>query len=1149
MRVSLLLGGICLAAAALLAGENVVPNGDFENGSTGWSLWEQTPGTAKAEPCPDDPHTGRFSLRVANPGKGGANLYSQDIPCEPNASYTITVWAKTVQGRRAAVALWGLDGNGKTLQYAIGRSTPVPDNLPRYMRFSREVTTPADCRRLRAHLTNSGGTVYWDSVEVRKGPLCMDHVVPAPPTPQGLRNLIPNSGFEEGKRGWRFWRGAPGNAADGMDTAATHSGASSYRVTNLGKEGANVYSEDIPCTPKTTYTISAYVKTQGANRCSLSVWTLRTDGETISYSTDGAVDIPADLNEFTRFTKTFATGADATAMRAHLVQNGGAVWWDDVQIETGTTATEYQAGPSILEAMSVGRAEAIQYTRAILHHAQASDLCEQAERAARYAARKADTGPLAQRIAAAQQQLAKAEELLQADRIAPDFTHLDYVAAESLLGEAESAARAALGDLAAMLGEAKFLPSMPQKLEGPVTPGKLAGRFIMFPLLGMGRCGTAFFDGTYDWRILAPFGFEAVGPFVHGEGSGGRYDFAAADEQVDSAMALGILADIQTGAERAVRSQLKDRLGEEIYLHAADGRWSEQGNCHQVINIWHPDVRRVNNEYFEALGRNFRDNPTILCYELINEPSLHIERPTARFCADPIGPGGYSKAARAAWPVYLQKRYGSIDKLNARWGSSYPDFPHVEPPADLKADPPSQFPAPSVPLAIEFNRFRAQSHDDYFRESLAALRRGDPNHPILPQFIASTGPRVECACDLLGLSSAGWDLFSTHDWPGDEPAVTCLYAYSINRYIRLPMWEDEFIYSQWAQKGVDPRLVRPVIARNLWRQVAWGKRGIHLFNLENEWRAGYPDNWNNSILNVEAESKIVRFETGAIKVVKDRAERVAPLLFETEIEPQGIAILQPTSTLYSGIARQQSSQDSTRICSWLLAHHRMPFFVPEECILDGREDLSRLRVIIAPMAVCVPRALEEKLRAWVEGGGVLVTSGPFSAYDDEGKRSLELMSGLLGVADAAYDSGAWRVRLKDGRVPAPGEVISGPVGKGKVWWSVGRIARPDNPDALPLAQVMAETFPVPPVACDNEKVEMILRRDPNGTRYLCAIHLEYGAPVETQVRVAGAWSDVVDLTVGEGTRVPVETAGDVTVIPLHLAPGGAAILRLAQRAR
>jgi len=1121
---------ICLLSTTPAFSENLLPNPGFENGTAGWTLWRRAGGTATGEIDKTVKHSGAVSFKVSNPDGGPANLYSDNVPCRPGKPYTLTVWARTKDARRTSVALWGLDDKGGLVSHAIGGVTRLPANMDRFMRFSQSVTTPDNCSFLRAHLINSGGTVWWDSVEIRPGELVLDPPVPRFAPPPGSRNILLNSGFEEKDAGWQLWQQNPGEAASEFDTQNNVSGKYSFKIVNSGTGGANVFSEDVPCKPNTRYTLSFYAMTHNARRTAGTGWAVKKDGTTIAYGLDGRVEVPGNLSEFKRFHHTFTTPDDCARLRAHLVNYGGTVWWDCVQIEEGDAPTEYRDGLSFAKAAGLGRPEAVNYSQAIVRHAQATATFDEAVRLWRYLEAAGDRHEgVASKLRTAARLLQEAEVILQAERIAPDFMNLDYAAASAAMETAVRSAAAARDECLRVLGTEELHLEPVPPLEGMITPEKLASRLCIFPLLGMGRCWNAFFTGRYDWKILEPFDFRIIAPPA--EGSGYRFDYV--NKAVDACARAGYKSDLQIGVVRAVRS-LFDKFGEEIYLHTSDGRWSDRGECHQMINIWHPEVLRVNNDYLTTLGRNFKDNENVVCYELINEPSLHVGKQAERFRSEHYGTGGYSKAARRAWPKFLRRKYGDIARLNKLWGSDYASFEAVEPPADCMVEP-SEFPDPRVPLVIEFNRFRMRSHEEYFRGSIAALRKADPNHVVMPQFIASVFPRVEACDDLLGLGSLDWDFFSTHDWPGDKPAVTCLYAYSINRYIKKPMWEDEFIWPHWVQKGVDQRLVRAATRRNLWRMIAWGKRGIHLFNLENEWCAGSPDNWNNSILNVELGSRIVRFGTGAIKMVKDAAGPLAPVIFKTHIVNQRIAIIQPTTTLLSGKPYHASKRAANTICSRLLKMHWTPFFVPEECILDGREDLDNFDLIIVPYGVCAPAQLQDKLLEWTKKGGHLVLAGPFGVYDEFGRKSLHLLRETFGATGAAMsEKGRWQISLPAEKKPER-SLLSRDCGKGTI------CLQTDGP--VPLAELLSAAIPRKPVDCAQESVELILRSDEEGTRYLFAVNLDYGAAVRTEISFAGGFTKVTDM-LARGAAVPARTREGRTFVPVTLAAGGTVLLKL-----
>ena len=196
------------------------------------------------------------------------------------------------------------------------------------------------------------------------------------------------------------------------------------------------------------------------------------------------------------------------------------------------------------------------------------------------------------------------------------------------------------------------------------------------------------------------------------------------------------------------------------------------------------------------------------------------------------------------------------------------------------------------------------------------------------------------------------------------------------------------------------------------------------------------------------------------------------------------------------------------------------------------------------MALCVPNGLEAKLTDWVREGGVLVLSGPFGLYDETGRKAGKLLTEVGGEGRLKTMGFEWDLELN--KKPLRHDVASVAFGKGKVWFVPTRIGRRENEDMVPLPRILKDTFAQQPISCDSEKIELILRRDAKGSRYICAVNLDYGAPIETKVTVAGAFPTAIDLTIGDGLHVPTQITDTRTAIPLRLGPGRAAVLRLSK---
>ena len=1146
---------LALAHAAPAAnGRNLLDNPSFEQGTRAWTLWHQFPGQSKGDVDPATAKFGRASFRVDNPGQGGANLFSANVPCEPGKPYTISVYVRTEGVAKAGITAWAVAEDGKaTLTHGIGGAVRLPtDEFPVFTRFRHMFITPPDCRFVRAHLTCNHGTVWWDAVQIEPGagrnagPYEDAQVlagrrsvaVDAP------RNLLPNSSFGTGTLGWLLWQRNPGESTAAVQETPEAVRGRAYHIANTGTKGSNFFNDGVPCEPGKSYTLSVYVKSRAGRRVEVAGWALDTAGKTISYAVDGPVPVPPTTDGFIRIAKTFTAPENAARLRAHLICNGGQVWWAAVQLEASREATAYVDGP----ALSRHTEEAVAYAKAIVREARARDLMDQTDRLSLYRGSQPASGQ------AARAALAAAAEGLQVHHQVPDYAHIDYAAVNAQLARAEAALTAAFTEFTG--AQPSHEPWRPT-LKPHVSKQELEREIIIFPIMSY-----EVLHGKTNWDVIEPFGWRAIS-WMHSRGlerPDGRFDFTEMVKRVETLREHGYHTVFElTPNVAGMQKRLEEECGEDLYFHNCAGDWSPRAHCHNVINLWHPSVQRGYADYFRAMGEAIRDVPYALAYELINEPAMNIQKPREggdRYDWDYVGPGGYSKQARAAWAKWLQARYGTTQRLNAKWGTRYGEFSQVEPPT---GDDPKKCLAPPLPTDsrtrhpvaayVDFCRFRAQSHTQFFASLLDALHDGDPVHAVMPEFCGLQPDRKEAGLDYLDMNgSASWDFFGTHDWPGDRPAVLSLYAASMNRYARRPHWEDEFIWSQWERKGTPEPVMRAAAERNLWRQLAYGKRGIILFNLSNEWAHTKPRNWNNSILNVEADYQIPRYSTGIFPVIERKATALKQAVIDTQLTNQGLAILRPTTSSYASAPDHWSRNDATAIAGQLLVRHWMPLFVPEECILDGREDLAKLRVIIAPYATHAATGLEDKLLDWVRAGGTLICSGPFGLFDEFGAPAGKLMRAAFGIEQLDYDADkqAWQI-TKQASSSTSTDLGNGMfetrMGKGKVWLSLAPLHRAKALDSLHAP--LAEAFPTQPITCEVvQKLELILRNTDAGETYLFATNLDPRNRVDTTVLLPGRCGDVVDLCIERGTKVPVDRDALSVRIPLHLGPGKGVVFSL-----
>ena len=187
---------------------NLLANPSFERGIENWRFWEQFPGEPSGRVDTSAGKFGRASFRVENPGRGGANLFSDNVPCEPGKPYTISVYVRTKGIAKAGITAWAIAEDAEaTIAYSIGSAVTLPpDEMPVFTRFRHMFITPPDCRYVRAHLTCTGGTVWWDAAQIERGAGRIAGVYEdadvlaerAKLAEDAPRNLLPNSSFETG---------------------------------------------------------------------------------------------------------------------------------------------------------------------------------------------------------------------------------------------------------------------------------------------------------------------------------------------------------------------------------------------------------------------------------------------------------------------------------------------------------------------------------------------------------------------------------------------------------------------------------------------------------------------------------------------------------------------------------------------------------------------------------------------------------------------------------------------------------------------------------------------------------------------------------------------------------------------------------------
>ncbi|BEP13080.1 beta-galactosidase [Acidothermaceae bacterium B102] len=424
------------------------------------------------------------------------------------------------------------------------------------------------------------------------------------------------------------------------------------------------------------------------------------------------------------------------------------------------------------------------------------------------------------------------------------------------------------------------------------------------------------------------------------------------DEILDLLHEGGIAVDLGTGT--ASPPPWLAAKHPEILPVTVDGRVVSPGG-RQHFRASSPVFRRYAMSHVRTMAERYGEHPALALWHVSNELGCHNAH-------------DYSDDAAIAFRSWLADRYETLDALNTAWGTAfwsqrYSAWDQILPPrSNTSFSNPTQ--------VLDFYRFSSWVLQDYLREETAILREVSPGVPITTNFmVMADGPN--------GMDYAAWasdvDLVSNDHY---------LIGANTNAY-------EELCFSASQTRGIagnEPWLLmehstsavnwQPVnlakvpgqLRRDSLTHVAYGSDAVSFF----QWRAskaGAEKFHSAMVPHAGADSALFREVKALGADLVNLAEVVG-----TQAIPARVAVLYDWTSRW---AVEQLSHPSTLLhysqaaISWFEAFHQNGIAVDVQP-LDA--DLAPYDIVVAPLLYIVDVPTAQRLSAFVEGGGHLVTT-------------------------------------------------------------------------------------------------------------------------------------------------------------------------------
>ena len=452
--------------------------------------------------------------------------------------------------------------------------------------------------------------------------------------------------------------------------------------------------------------------------------------------------------------------------------------------------------------------------------------------------------------------------------------------------------------------------------------------------------------GIFSWSFLEP--------------EDGVYDFSWMDEVMDNLAANGIKAVLATPS--GARPAWLAKKYPSVLRMTASRQQNVFGGRHNACYS-SPDYERKVTEINTRLAERYKDHPALMMWHVSNEYNndCHCPRCQERF------------------RDWCKARYGTIENLNRAWWNSfwshkYTSFDEIISPSPIGENA-------NVAHLLAWQRFSSDNLVRFFQTEIAPLRRITPNVPVTANLMGTfTGLDYYALGRAMDVSS--WDNYPA--WTGDERDLETARISAFKHDLMRGVCDQKpFLMMESSPSSVNWHTINPlrkpgtVLYQGL-QAIAHGSDSVQYF----QFRAGRggSEQYHGAVIDRTGTNRTRTFrevaEVGAalkqLKAVAGSETRnQIALLYDWHVRwaVEGAWMLHRHHEKYEETVRDFHTELS-----------RLGYGVD---MVDECSDLSRYKVLIAPMAYIMRPGFGDRLKAFVAGGGTLITTYVTGYVNDE----------------------------------------------------------------------------------------------------------------------------------------------------------------------